>query len=264
MIDVRMGGIRIEQRIIQIKSPAQYNGWTMTQTWEHLLFLHWAISPASIKALIPAGLELDTYDGKAWISIIPFLLSGVRLRRMPSVPFTTTFPEINVRTYVKAKGKTGVYFLSLDTSNPLVIKIAKFWYRLPYYRAQMAFHRQADRIDFTSRRLSGLSQTPSFKGSYQPLSDKFFAKEGTLVHWLTERYTLFCRCDRTKQLMFADVVHEPWQLQETAFHIRENVMTENLSISLTDTPHLALYARGVQSLIWPIRSLADLSSDQGG
>ncbi|MFS0555987.1 YqjF family protein [Brevibacillus sp. 179-C9.3 HS] len=255
-----MGGIRIDQGIIQIKSPAQYTGWTMTQTWEHLLFLHWAISPASIQELIPAGLALDTYAGKAWISIIPFLLSGVRLRRMPYVPYTTTFPEINVRTYVKAKGKSGVFFLSLDASNPLVIKIAKYWYRLPYYPAQMTFHRQGSLIDFTSRRIGDASLSPLFRGSYQPVADTFMTQEATLIHWLTERYTLFCTCNRTNQIMYADVFHEPWQLQQATYHIRENSMTQNLAFPLADSPDLALYARGVRSFIWPIQRIADLSS----
>lgn len=231
----------------------------MKQTWEHLLFAHWAISPNLLRDHIPSGLELDTFAGEAWIGVIPFLLSGVRLRGWPKVPFTTTFPEINVRTYVKARGKSGVYFLSLDASNPLVIKIARYWYRLPYYRAQMGFHRHGDQIKFTSRRLPNVTNAPIFTASYQPVADSFQADEGSLIHWLTERYTLFCMCNRSKQMMYADVFHEPWQLQEAAVHIDENTMTAGLAGFRLGVPDVALYARGVRSLIWPIQRLADLS-----
>jgi len=227
----------------------------MTQTWEHLLFVHWAVSPSLLRGLIPNELEVDTFNGMAWLGIIPFLMSGVRLRRMPIVPFTSTFPEINVRTYVKAKQKAGVYFLSLDASNPLITAIAKQWYRLPYSHANMRFSRQGQTIDFESRRIDKNSPSVQFSGKYEASGQLIAAAAGTIENWLTERYTLFCQCSRSNRLYYADVYHEPWVLQKASVHMRENTMTNSLSIPLAINPDYAFYARGVQSYIWPITRL---------
>src|SRR5205823_6175894 len=86
--------------------------WTMTQTWHDLLFAHWPLPPDALRSLVPPELEIDTFDGNAWLGIIPFRLSGVRLRGWPEVPLVANFPEINVRTYVTHGGKPGVFFLS--------------------------------------------------------------------------------------------------------------------------------------------------------
>lgn len=227
----------------------------MTQTWEHLLFVHWAVSPSLLRGLIPNELEIDTYNGMAWLGIIPFLMSGVRLRRMPIVPFMSTFPEINVRTYVKAKQKSGVYFLSLDASNPLITTIAKQWYRLPYSHASMRFSRQGQTIDFESRRIDKNSTSVQFSGKYEASGQPIAAAAGTIENWLTERYTLFCQCSRSNRLYYADVYHEPWVLQKASVHMRENTMTNSLSIPLAINPDYAFYARGVQSYVWPITRL---------
>lgn len=248
------GGIPINPTVQLINNRANHKGWIMTQTWEHLLFAHWAIPPAMIRPLVPDFLEIDTYEGSGWISIIPFRMTGVRLRCFPPVPFTSTFPEINVRTYVKAAGRTGIYFLSLDASNPLMTTIAKKWYRLPYYQASMDFQMNRQSIEIHSRRVGSQAQAERFSAAYRPDSDVFLAKPGTLEHWLTERYTLFCECMRTKRLHGADVYHEPWQLQKATVQIDQNSLSKQ-QISLTEPPHLTLYARGVQSIIWPIQKI---------
>lgn len=247
--------IRISEEIIRIKQPFQKPGWIMTQTWEHLLFIHWAVSPDALRSLIPDELEIDTYDGMAWIGILPFLLSGVRIRRMPTVPFTSTFPEINVRTYVKTKQKSGIYFLSLDASNRLITAIAKRWYRLPYFLADMQLATNVQGIEFESRRVGGNEQPVIFSGSYKPIKQPIQARKGSLEEWLTERYTLFCQCGSTKRIYFADVYHEPWVLQQVDALIRENTMTKGWSIPLDEQPDFAFYARGVQSYVWPITRL---------
>lgn len=227
----------------------------MTQTWEHLLFAHWSVPVETIRSMVPSGLEIDTYDGRAWISIIPFLMSGVRIRRLPTVPFTSTFPEINVRTYVRANRKTGVYFLSLDASNPVVTAIARRWYRLMYFQANMSLQAKGDAIEFRSQRLQARPSAYRFFSRYQPLSEPFYAKKGTIEHWLTERYTLFCQCAKSTQIYFANVYHEPWKLQPVSVTITDNTMTQDMPIQLQENPEIVLYARGVQSIIWPIKRL---------
>ncbi|MGN7470580.1 YqjF family protein [Brevibacillus sp. SAFN-007a] len=253
----------MNQGIIPIREKRQQKGWKMTQTWEHLLFAHWAVSPEAVRGLIPAGLELDTYEGRAWISVIPFLLTGVRLRRLFPVPYVTTFPEINVRTYVRAGSQPGVYFLSLDTSHLLVTKIAESWYRLPYYHTRMDFRANADRIDFQSERRSAGAEAAAFRGSYRPVSEPALARQGTLEHWLTERYTFFCQCKQTSGLYSANVYHEPWMLQRAEADIRENSMLTPLSLSISEKPDLLVYARGVESFIWPLERLLLFEGEKG-
>ncbi|MBY0053132.1 DUF2071 domain-containing protein [Brevibacillus agri] len=252
----------MNQGIIPIREKRQQKGWRMTQTWEHLLFAHWAVSPEAIRSLIPAGLELDTYDGHAWISVIPFLLTRVRLRRLFPVPYVTTFPEINVRTYVRAGSTRGVYFLSLDTSHLLVTKIAEYWYRLPYYHTKMDLLVHADRIDFQSERFSAGADEAAFRGSYWPVSEPALARAGTLEHWLTERYTLFCQCKKTNGLYYANVFHEPWMLQRADAHIRENSMLAPFALPISEKPDLLVYARGVESFIWPLAKLSPFEGER--
>ncbi|MED4781085.1 DUF2071 domain-containing protein [Brevibacillus choshinensis] len=250
------GGIPINPTIHSIKYRANHRGWIMTQTWEHLLFAHWEIPPAMIRSMVPDALEIDTYEGSGWITIIPFMMSGVRLRCLPPVPFTTTFPEINVRTYVKIGGRSGIYFLSLDASNPWITAIARKWYRLPYFEASMNFQKRNDGIEIDSRRVKSPDQSERFSASYQSCSDVFFAQHGSLEYWLTERYTLFCECAKTKRIYGANVYHEPWQLQNAAVQIRENTLTEK-QFSLEAPPSLTLYSRGVQSNVWPIQEVKE-------
>src|SRR5690349_15567099 len=104
-------------------SPA--GPWIMHQNWHDLLFAHWPVPVETLRPLIPAGLSLDTYNGEAWLGLIAFNLSGIRLRGLPPVPFTCQFVELNVRTYVIRDGKPGIYFLSLDASNALAGAIAR-------------------------------------------------------------------------------------------------------------------------------------------
>src|SRR5258705_4235621 len=96
-------------------------GWIMAQKWHDLLFAHWAVAPQVLRKLVPAKLELDTFEGQAWMGVVPFTMSGVRLRGTPTLPWLSMFPELNVRTYVTAEGRPGVLFFSLDAGNLVAV-----------------------------------------------------------------------------------------------------------------------------------------------
>ena len=117
--------------------------WVMQQRWHDLLFAHWPIDAQSVRALIPPALELDTYDGQAWLGVIPFSMSGVHMRGMPPLPTTRAFAELNVRTYVKYGGRSGVWFFSLDAASTLAVIGARLGAHLPYYRASISVDRDA-------------------------------------------------------------------------------------------------------------------------
>src|ERR1700674_1035433 len=97
----------------------------MTQSWPDLLFAHWPVDAEKLRALIPERLEIDTFDGRAWLAVVPFRMTNVRLRGTPAVPWLSAFPELNMRTYVTYDGEPGVWFFSLDAGNSLAVAIAR-------------------------------------------------------------------------------------------------------------------------------------------
>lgn len=168
----------------------------ITQTWRDVLFLHWAVEPAALKPFVP--LELDLFDSRAWLGVVAFEMTRNRLLGIP----LPTVLEVNVRTYVKG----GVYFLSLDASSTLAVRLARAWYGLPYFRARMSLAREGESVRYASRRPGA-----EFVARYGPAGPVVVARPGTLEHFLVERYALFAvhrgRTFRT------DVKHEPWPLQ---------------------------------------------------
>jgi uncharacterized protein YqjF (DUF2071 family) len=164
----------------------------MTQHWHDLTFVHWALSPAVVAEKLPAGLVPDTWEGQAYLSLVPFTMTGVRAPWEPSWRWLTDFHEWNLRTYVKsANGTPGVWFFSLEASNPLAVLAARAWYKLPYHFARMSLSREGGRRTYTSARrwpgpAAGASRVVS-----EPLGPPAPAAAGTLDFWLVERYLLF-------------------------------------------------------------------------
>ena len=108
--------------------------WVMTQTWHDLLFAHWPIDPARLRAMVPREFELDLFDRHAWLGVIPFQMTNVAPRGVPSLPWVSAFPELNVRTYVRVGDRPGIYFFSLDAGSSLAVKTARALFNLPYTR----------------------------------------------------------------------------------------------------------------------------------
>ena len=157
--------------------PLPRGPWIMAQSWHDLLFAHWPIDPALMRALmrpyIPAALQIDTFDGQAWIAVVPFRMSGVRLRATPALPWLSAFPELNVRTYVVADRKPGVWFFSLDARNPVAVAIARAWFHLPYFRARMKCEALDGRIHYSSERTHHGASPGTLQVSYRPVARNF-------------------------------------------------------------------------------------------
>jgi len=160
----------------------------MAQTWDDLLFMHWPVAPDALRALVPAQLELDLWVGQSWVAVVPFWMSGVRARGTPSVPRLSCFPELNVRTYVRHRNKSGVYFFSLDAASLPAVHAARALYHLPYFHARMSAKTQGDAVEYSSQRKRAAAE---FRGVYRPVADVELRKRGSIEHWLTERYCLF-------------------------------------------------------------------------
>jgi uncharacterized protein len=222
----------------------------MTMRWHDLLFLHWPVRPDVIRPLIPNGLELETFDGSAWIGIVPFRMTGVRPRYLPAVA-ALEFAELNVRTYVWTPGRSGVWFFSLDAASRLAVRGARSFYHLPYYDARIRVQSEGETVHYQSKRIGKLRPGAEFGASYRPIGSAYRSAPATLDRWLTDRYCLYS-VDRAGRLAYADIHHEPWPLQAAEVELRVNTMTAPLAIKLPDMPPLAHFARYLEVVAWGI------------
>jgi uncharacterized protein YqjF (DUF2071 family) len=227
--------------------PTLNGPWTSFQRWKNLAFLHWKIDANAIRPLIPSALELDTFEGSAYIGIVPFTMESVRPRFLPAVPRYSSFPELNVRTYVKYNGISGVYFLSLDATRRLFVWGGRRFYKLPYYFASMTVGVQQGRVDYELIR--GTSEV-AFKARYWPTSDIFHSTPGSIEEFLTERYCLFAGAGAN--IGRCDIHHERWPLQRAEVEIERNTMLSPYGLSVTGAP-LAHFASSIDVRIWPLK-----------
>jgi uncharacterized protein YqjF (DUF2071 family) len=233
--------------------PLPEDAWTIGQSWEELLFLHWRVDAGAVRRLVPDELDLDEHDGTAWLGITPFLISGFRLRGMFPVPVVSSFPELNVRTYVTAEDKPGIWFFSLDTPSLLAVEAARVAYRLPYFHARAALERKADRIEFTSARRNG-ERPFVFEATYRPAGGEASEPRlGTLEHFLTERYCLYARDERG--LHRAEIHHPPWELRPADVEIRLNTMPPD-GVEIGGEKPLCHLAERQDVVIWSLEEVS--------
>jgi len=182
----------------------------MLNRWESLTFLHWRYRPEVVQRLLPPGLTVDTFDGSAWVALVPFVLHW-ELPPVPQLPWAGQFAETNVRTYVRsADGSAGTYFLSLDAARLSAVLVARSIYRLPYFWARMGVDRVGSTISYTSRRIwPGL---PGARSRVEiEIGRRYELDElGPLDHFLTARWALFTAVPGA--LRQARVSHDPWPL----------------------------------------------------
>ena len=237
--------------------PLPRTPWIMRQTWNDLLFAHWSLAAEQLRALVPAQLELDLFDGKAWVAVTPFHMTDVAPRGMPPVPVLSAFPELNVRTYVTYRGKPGVFFFSLDAFNPPAVWGARLAYHLPYFYARM-FVDIADGGDQGKREIryeSTRFRAPhaEFKGVYRPTSVAAESMPRTVENFLTERYRLYTV--HNGSVYGADIHHVPWKLQTAEATIARNTMAAAAGITLPEEKPLLHFSKRMRVLVWPIRRM---------
>jgi len=237
--------------------PLPDSPWVMAQVWRKLLFAHWPVAAEALRQHLPAGLALDTFDGQAWVGVVPFQMDQVHFHGMPGVPTATHFAELNVRTYVTVGGKPGVYFFSLDAGSLLAVVGARAMFALPYYHARFAITTHEQEIHYRCERLGGRAgATPqaTFAASYRPTGPAQFARAGSLEDWLTARYCLYTT--RGAHLMRGEIHHAPWPLQPATADIASNTMTEPAGIHLPTTPPLLHYSERLEVVVWPLHRVA--------
>lgn len=218
----------------------------MEQGWYGLLFAHWPYPAERMRALIPKELELDTFGGEAWISLTPMRLR-MRPRGLTALGSLWSFPELNCRTYVRHKGRAGIYFFSLYAGSHLAVLGARALYCLPYFFATMEHQEKDGAVWFRSERGK---QSAQFEARYDAAGPAEQALKGTLEHWLAERYRLYTVA--AGKVLHADIHHEPWSLSPAAIELRQETVSSAAGFSLSNQPALVQYSARQEVLIWPL------------
>jgi len=236
--------------------PLPQTNWAMTQRWNDLLFAHWPLPAAQLCRLLPEGLSVDTFDGSAWVGIVPFWMDRIQIRGLPLVPGANRFPELNLRTYVREANTNlgGVYFFSLDAANPAAVAMARLFFHLPYYWAKMSIqHRDKDAFHYASQRRFA-SAPVRFEAKYRGLgrmntTDQ--SRPGTIEHFLTERYALYTTGPGGK-LHRGNIHHLPWPLELAEAEFERNELPAAHGIQLPDTTPVLHYARELVVYVWSL------------
>ena len=230
--------------------PLPRGPWAWRQSWRELLFVHWPVPAAVLRPLVPAALEVHEFEGTSWVGVVPFRMTGVMRRPFPDLPGVSAFQELNVRLYVQAQGKPGVWFLSLDAANPLAVWAGRRLFGLPYHLADIAMERTGDDLTFAAQRRGAPER---FRATYGPTGPDEEAEPGTLEHWLTERYCLWkVRADGKARRV--DIHHPRWRLRPAEGEFERNTVPAAHGIQLPERPPLLHFAEPQPVLTWrPVR-----------
>lgn len=233
--------------------PMPKSPWVMTQRWNDLLFAHWPIPPTDLVHLLPDDLAVDTFDGSAWIGVVPFWMDQIRARWLPQLPGARKFAELNLRTYVRDRhtNQPGVYFFSLDAANPFAVSAARMLFHLPYYWAHMEVDREHEReIRYSSERLLSRPRAV-FRARYRSLGKP--CTKGGIESFLTDRYALFTRGKHGVERV--NIHHLPWPLELAEAEFEVNDLPQAHGIHLPDTKPLLQYSRELTVYIWGLEHL---------
>lgn len=246
--------------------PLPDRPWAMSMRWVDLLFMHWPVEPAVLRDAVPGDFDLDLHDGMAWVGVVPFRMEATRLRMTPSIPrwvspvSPSSFPELNVRTYVTVPTKDGplpgVLFFSLDAASPLAVRLARLGFNLPYFDAQMRVEREpggSGWVHYQSVRTHVGAPPARFAASYRakPKSKPTPSEPGSYEHFLTERYRLFTLGRKGRGVRVGEIAHEPWPLQQAECELSVCEMTSGLGFELpTSSEPVLHYADRLDVVAW--------------
>ena len=229
-------------KILSFKSHRDYEypqqSWMYYQEWNRVLFLHYQVPVELLRDLIPKELTIDSFEGTAYISIVPFTMENIRPRFLPSLNFVSNFGEINVRTYVVKDGRSGVYFLNIEAEKYLSAFLSKKLSGLPYEKSN---------IKITgSKYISQNINKGFFLDTEYTIGEKIQNKTA-LDLWLTERYCLYV--DNKDSLFRYEIHHEEWDLNTVQLK-KLDLNYEIGKLKVTESTDLVHYSKGVKVLAW--------------
>jgi uncharacterized protein len=226
--------------------------WLWSQHWLDLFFAHWPVAVGDLRPHVPAPLDIDTWDGSAWVSLVAFRLERVRRRWLPSVGFLTNSLELNLRTYVRYHGEPAICFLSLHAGKPLLVRLARWATPLSYEFARMSYGWHGGAAAFHAHS-AGENGNRTFAASFVPTGRAANAAAGSLDAWLLERYCLYAQNE--KGTLFRTVVeHPPWRVQQATAHITDNTMAHPFGLDLPPEPEKVHFSAGVRAYVWPFET----------
>ena len=234
--------------------PLPVGRWAISQRWNDLLFAHWPLAASQLTPLLPEWLEVDAYQGHGWLGAVPFWLDRIKMRHVPSVPGLRSFPDLNLRTYVRDKftGTPGVYSFSMDASNLLAVGVARTLYHLPYHWAQMRLEQRALReFAFYSRRRLARREVV-FKARYRGLGPTCRTAEirpGSFEYFITERSCLFSASPAGQPLR-ASLHFIPWPLEEAEAEIERNDLPASIGLEPPGSEPVLHFSRRMAVYLW--------------
>jgi uncharacterized protein YqjF (DUF2071 family) len=241
----------------------------MIHRWDLLTFLHWSYEPEVVARLLPPGLQIETFGGRAWVGLVPFQML-IRPPGLPALPWLSHFPETNVRTYVTAPdGTAGVWFLSLDAARAPAVAVARRGFHLPYYWSEMDVDQAGPVLRYRSRRRGATHPAGRRQRGSEVVVEvgrRFASDElNDRDHWLTARWRLFT-CEPTAQdptaLGFQLAQHDPWPLHHARLlHLDQDLFSAAGLPDPVGEP-LVHWSPGVEVRIGPRRRVA-VASDYG-
>ena len=216
--------------------------WVMSMKWVGLLFAHWKVPAHLLRPFIPSGVQLDLYNGEAWLGVVPFQMYDTRARFLPAVPSTANFFELNLRTYVTDGSRAGVFFFSLDATSRLAVFGARNFFCLPYFNATIVSKEVGGEIEYRSLRHDKRAPPATLDCRYAPIGAVEYSTPGSLEEWLTERYYLYTALWGGKAAL-AQVYHSKWPLQKARVSFNELDMTRIVGVDLPREPDHVLFSR---------------------
>lgn len=233
------GVVRARLREVGEGSSRPTAGW---QRWDEILFLHWAVPPEALRALVDERLELDLADGRAWVSLTPFTMRDARLRGLPRLPFVSEFHEVNLRTYVRAEGVPGIWFFSLDAASAPAAALARAALGLPYFRARMTRSEPGPVRWYESERLAPGPRPAELRVTFA-VGAALPDPPGALDEFLADRHALYSTL--AGRLIRQRVRHPPWRLSEVQLQSLDQTLTRAAGIEVAEPPALARFSEGV-------------------
>jgi uncharacterized protein YqjF (DUF2071 family) len=222
--------------------------------WLTLLFMHWRVPAGALRALIPSHFEIDTFDGTAWVGLIPFTMRHVRPTCLPSIPIrgVSHLHECNVRTYVTYKGEPGVWFFSLDAESRLAVILARQFFALNYLHASIALARSGDDVDYEVERLD--EPKAGMRCAWRIGAELPLSLPGELAFFLTERYC-FLTVDARGRPCRCRIWHPRWSLREANVLSLSDGLVAAAGIAVKDLPDSTLYSEHQRVHAWPLERL---------
>ena len=225
----------------------------MRQKWAKLLFMHWRLPAAVLRAHVPAQLEIDTFDGEAWIAVVPFTIRDMRASFLPPVPGLSEMHELNVRTYVRHRGVPGIYFFSLDASSALAVFGARTFFLVPYFTADLSLRQQGNSITYRSRRTHRGAPAAAFDARWTFGKRLPESRPGSLEFFLTERYCFYTT--HGESVFRCRIHHPPWPLRDAEVSTYHSTMIESHGLPAPDGPPLLHYSEEITADIWTLEKL---------